>query len=169
MCSSLPPTVPPPSVPVSSVINDRIPQKLQAVTSGGDRADSPPCRRLPGSALPWGGVCLSLRSSSETGESYTHTHRKRLRSLLNDEALDDVSEDLGLDDGLWRFVLPVLRRAARHSRRFALVSWGHGRRWAFWRSAGPLGWSPSWAVKADNESGWTQRCKDRLNVNYFKS
>lgn len=53
----------------------------------------------------------------------TYTHRERLGALLDHKALDDMREDLGLDDGLRRFVLSVLRRAARHvGGRLTLVS-----------------------------------------------
>lgn len=54
------------------------------------------------------------------------THGERLGPLLDDEALDDVREDLGLDDGLRRLDLPVLRRAARQGGRLALGPRGHG-------------------------------------------
>lgn len=54
--------------------------------------------------------------------SGTYTHGERLSSFLDDKALDDMCEDLGLDDGLGRFVLSVLRRAARHGGRLALIS-----------------------------------------------
>lgn len=52
----------------------------------------------------------------------TYTHGERLGSLLDDKAFDDMCEDLGFDDGLGRFVLSVLRRAARHGGRLVLIS-----------------------------------------------
>lgn len=52
----------------------------------------------------------------------TYTDRERLSSLLDDKALDDMCEDLGLDDGLGWFVLSILRGAARHAGRLALIS-----------------------------------------------
>lgn len=80
------------------------------------------------------GLCLPADSSlqASTLESVvgclscfgrgTYTHGERLGSLLDDKALDDMREDLGLDDGLRRFVLSILRRAARHGGRLALIS-----------------------------------------------
>lgn len=58
--------------------------------------------------------CLSRRAA-------TYTHGEGLRPLLDDEAFDDMREDLRLDDGLRRLVLAVLRRTARHGGRLALV------------------------------------------------
>ena len=67
--------------------------------------------------------CLSCLADSNADIGATYTHGERLGSLLDDKALDDMREDLGLDDGLGRFVLSVLRRAARHGgRRLALIS-----------------------------------------------
>ena len=77
----------------------------------------------------------------ELGSGHTYTHGERLRSLLDDKAFDDMCEDLGLDDGLGRFVLSVVRRAARHGGRLALISWGHGWRWGPRCSTRPLGWA----------------------------
>lgn len=62
-----------------------------------------------------------LWAVDENGQTL-HTHGERLGALLDDKAFDDMCEDLGLDDGLGRFVLSVLRRAARHGRRLALIS-----------------------------------------------
>lgn len=163
MCSSLPINLHPSPLPqlMSSVINDWIPPKLWAVMSGSNRGLvfacwQPPRRHSLRSVLAQGLFMASYFLWNE--ELYTHTHRKRLRSLLDDKPLDNMCEDLGLYDGLWRFVLPVLRCAACHSGRFAVVSWGHGWRWGFCRSIGPLGWSLSWAKEEDNKIGWTQRC-----------
>lgn len=62
-----------------------------------------------------------LWAVDENGQTL-HTHWERLGALLDDKAFDDMCEDLGLDDGLGRFVLPVLRRAARHGGCLALIS-----------------------------------------------
>lgn len=62
-----------------------------------------------------------LWAVDKNGETL-HTHGERLSSLLDDKAFYDMCEDLGLDDGLRRFVLSVLRRTARHSGRLALIS-----------------------------------------------
>lgn len=83
--------------------------------------------------------CLSSLSCART---HTHTHGERLGSLLDDEALDDVREDLGLDDGLRRLALPVVRRAAGHGGRLALGPRGHGRSRGPRRGARPLGGGP---------------------------
>lgn len=76
--------------------------------------------------------CLSRRAA-------TYTHGEGLRPLLDDEAFDDMREHLGLDDGLRRLVLAVLRRAARHGGRLALIPRGHGWGWGPRRRNLPLG------------------------------
>lgn len=68
---------PPPSVTVSSVINDWIPQKLRAVTSGSDRGLVFACWQPPAgvhSGARWLRACLSHHAPCETGNgTLTHT------------------------------------------------------------------------------------------------
>lgn len=57
----------------------------------------------------------------ENGQTL-HTHWEGFGSLLDDKAFDDMSQDLGLDNGLGRFVLSVVWRGARHGGRLVLIS-----------------------------------------------
>lgn len=131
-------------------INDWVTQKLWAVSSSSNRGFCVcPCWQLPAGeqytrerVLATG--CLSCLADSNADIGATYTHGERLGSLLDDKALNDMREDLGLDDSLGRFVLSVLRRGARHGGRcLALVSWGHGWRWCHRCSDRPLGWDPA--------------------------
>lgn len=114
-------------------------------------ADSPPAGIHTRMRRPQGLFVVGLLPARQL--LYTYTHRKRLGSLLDDEPLDNMCEDLGLHNGLWQLVLPILWRAARHSGCFILISWGHGWRWGLWWSIGLLGWSPSWAINEDTFEG----------------
>lgn len=50
------------------------------------------------------------------------TYREGFSTLLDDKALNDVGEDLGLDDGLGWLVLSILGGAAGHSGCLVLIS-----------------------------------------------
>lgn len=71
------------------------------------------------------------------------TYREGFSSLLDDKALNDVGEDLGLDDSLGWLVLPILWDAPGQSGRLVLISRGHGWRWSPRCSIHPVGSSDS--------------------------
>lgn len=54
------------------------------------------------------------------------THRKWLCSLLDNKALDHMSEDLRLNDGLWGFAVDIMRGAASHGGRVVPAARSHG-------------------------------------------
>lgn len=144
-----------------TIINDWIRQKLWAATSSSSSNTGCVCFRLtaPRRRLhsgEWGGLWVVYHVVFLVKLIRgTYTHGERLGSLLDDKAFDDMCEDLGFDDGLGRFVLSVLRRAARHGGRLVLISWGHGWRWGPRCSARPLGCAPSWSEK-QNEYNTSQ-------------
>lgn len=55
-----------------------------------------------------------------------YTHREWLCSLLDYKAFDYMSEDLGLDDGLWGFAVAVVRGASSHGGRVVPATRSHG-------------------------------------------
>lgn len=126
----------------------------------------PLCLLVDGSLGVWR-LCIVYQALPQvTLRLGTYTHREWLSSLLDDKAFNDMCKDLGLDDGLGRFVLPVLRRAARHSGLLTLISWCHGWRWSPRCSTQPLRWTPCWPR---NEHNTTQLMDDIMCSDRAKS
>lgn len=71
-------------------------------------------------------LSLNMNNLNSSKDLKSGTHRKRLSSLLDNKAFNHMSEDLGLDYGLWGFVVAVVRGAASHGGRVVPAARRHG-------------------------------------------